>query len=84
NADYLGEGYSRPTPELKEAVELLARTEGIMVDPVYSGKALAGLIGLVRNGMIKKGSKVVFFHTGGLTTYYDYSPMLGRPIRKAD
>jgi D-cysteine desulfhydrase len=75
--EYLGKGYSQPTAELKEAIELLASTEGIMLDPVYSGKAMAGLIGLVRKGTIKKGSKVVFLHTGGLTTYYDYSPMKG-------
>lgn len=73
--EYVGEGYSRPTAELKEAIELLARTEGILLDPVYSGKSLAGLIGLIRNGLIKKGSKVVFLHTGGFTPYYDYSSM---------
>lgn len=73
--EYVGEGYSRPTAELKEAIELLAGTEGIMLDPVYSGKALAGLIELIRNGVIKKGSRVVFLHTGGFTPYYDYSSM---------
>jgi D-cysteine desulfhydrase len=73
--EYYGEGYSRPTAELKEAIELLARTEGIMLDPVYSGKTMAGLIGLVRKGKIKRGSRVVFLHTGGLTSYYDYSSM---------
>lgn len=73
--EYVGEGYSRPTVELKEAIELLARTEGILLDPVYSGKALAGLVGLIRNGLIKKGSRVVFLHTGGFTPYYDYSSM---------
>ncbi len=73
--EYVGEGYSRPTAELKEAIELLARTEGILLDPVYSGKALAGLIGLIRTGVIKNGSRVVFLHTGGFTPYYDYSSM---------
>jgi D-cysteine desulfhydrase len=73
--EYVGEGYSRPTAALKEAIELLAGTEGILLDPVYSGKAMAGLIGLIRNGGIKKGSKVVFLHTGGFTPYYDYSSM---------
>lgn len=73
--EYLGEGYSRPTAELKEAIELLARTEGILLDPVYSGKTMAGLIGLIRNGTIQKGSRVVFLHTGGFTPYYDYSSM---------
>lgn len=73
--EYMGEGYSRPTAELKEAIGLAAGTEGILLDPVYSGKAMAGLIGLIRNGGIKKGSKVVFLHTGGFTPYYDYSSM---------
>jgi len=73
--EYMGEGYSRPTAELKEAIELLAGTEGILLDPVYSGKAMAGLIGLIRNGEIKKGSRIVFLHTGGFTPYYDYTSM---------
>ena len=73
--EYVGEGYSRPTAELKEAIELLARTEGTLLDPVYSGKALAGLMGLIRTGLIKKGSRVVFLHTGGFTPYYDYTSM---------
>ena len=73
--EYVGEGYSKPTEELKEAIELMARTEGIMLDPVYSGKAMAGLIGLIGNGVIKQGSSVVFLHTGGFTPYYDYSSL---------
>lgn len=75
--EYVGEGYSRPTAELKEAIELMARTEGIFLDPVYSGKAMAGLIGLIRNGAFKKGASIVFLHTGGFTPYYDYSSMEG-------
>jgi len=54
--EYVGEGYSKPTAELKEAIELLARTEGILLDPVYSGKAMAGLIALIRNDIFKAGS----------------------------
>lgn len=73
--EYVGEGYSRPTAELKEAIELLAGTEGILLDPVYSGKAMAGLIGLIRRGAIKSDAKIVFLHTGGFTPYYDYSSM---------
>ena len=52
--DYVGPGYSLPTPEMVEAVQLLARTEGILLDPVYTGKAMSGLIGLVRKGFFKK------------------------------
>jgi len=72
---YLGKGYAKPTPEVKEAIELTARTQGVMLDPVYSGKTMAGLIGMIRKGEIKKGSKVIFLHTGGFNTYYDYSSM---------
>lgn len=74
--EYYGKAYAQPTDELKEAIELLVRTEGIMMDPVYSGKTMAGLIGLIRTGEIKKGSKVVFIHTGGLNTSYDYASVL--------
>lgn len=71
--EYVGEGYAKPTAALKEAIELTARTEGILLDPVYSGKTMAGLIGLIRNGVIREGAKVMFLHTGGFNTYYDYS-----------
>jgi len=55
-----------------EAVKLLARTEGILVDPVYTGKAMAGLIDLVRNGYFKKSEKILFLHTGGSPALYAY------------
>lgn len=48
--DYVGPGYSLPTPEMVEAVKILAQTESILLDPVYTGKAMAGLIGLIRTG----------------------------------
>lgn len=70
--DYVGPGYSLPTDEMVEAVQLLARTEGILLDPVYTGKAMAGLIGLVRKGMFKKEDKVLFIHTGGSPALYAY------------
>jgi L-cysteate sulfo-lyase len=62
---YVGEGYGRPTDAMREAVLLLARTEGIVLDPVYTGKAMAGLIDLVRSGHFGKRDAVVFLHTGG-------------------
>lgn len=71
-ADYVGPGYSLPTESMTEAVKLLARTEGILLDPVYSGKAMAGLIDLVRKGTFPKGSNVVFLHTGGSPALYAY------------
>jgi D-cysteine desulfhydrase len=63
--DYVGPGYSLPTPGMVEAVQLLARTEGILLDPVYTGKAMAGLIDLVRKGYFQRDSNILFVHTGG-------------------
>lgn len=70
--DYVGPGYSLPTPEMAEAVRLLARTEGIVLDPVYTGKAMAGLIGLSRQGYFEKDHNVLFIHTGGTPALYVY------------
>jgi D-cysteine desulfhydrase len=62
---FVGPGYSLPTPEMIEAVRLVARLEGILLDAVYTGKAMAGLIGAIREGRFVRGQKVVFLHTGG-------------------
>ncbi len=70
--DYVGPGYSLPTPGMVEAVKLLARTESILLDPVYSGKAMSGLIDLVRKGHFRPGSNVLFLHTGGAPALYAY------------
>ncbi len=70
--DYVGPGYSLPTPGMAEAVRMAARTEGILLDPVYTGKAMAGLIDLVRKGFFKKGSRVLFVHTGGSPALHVY------------
>ncbi|MBC2704876.1 D-cysteine desulfhydrase [Desulfobacula sp.] len=69
---YVGPGYSLPTDAMVEAVKLFARTEAILLDPVYSGKAAAGLIDFVRNGHFSKGSNVLFLHTGGSPALYAY------------
>ncbi len=74
--DYLWPGYSLPNPEMIEAVKLMARTEGILVDPVYTGKLVAGLIGLSRKGYFKKSDKVLFIHTGGKPALYFYNHYL--------
>jgi D-cysteine desulfhydrase len=63
--DYVGPGYAQPTPGMLKAVALLARTEGILLDPTYTGKAMAGLIDLVRRGQFREGENVLFLHTGG-------------------
>jgi D-cysteine desulfhydrase len=68
--DYLGAGYTLPTPGMVEAVRLLARTEGILLDPTYTGKAMAGLIHLARTGRFRRGENVLFLHTGGSPGLY--------------
>ena len=70
--EYLGPGYSLPTDSMVEAVKLFARHEAILLDPVYSGKAAAGLIDLVRKGYFSDGSNVLFLHTGGSAALYAY------------
>jgi len=70
--DFVGPGYAVPTPEGIEAIFALARTEGIITDPVYTGKALAGLMADVRNGLYDKDDVVVFLHTGGTPANFAY------------
>jgi L-cysteate sulfo-lyase len=72
NCDYVGGGYGVPTAGMVEAVTMLARLEGILLDPVYSGKGMAGLIDLCRKGYFNKGQNVVFLHTGGAVALYGY------------
>ena len=70
--------YSIPNAAMVEAVQMLARTEGIPLDPVYTGKIMAGLIGLARQGFFKPGEKLLFLHTGGLPSLHAYeSTVLG-------
>jgi len=70
--EWVGPGYSLPTPEMIEAVRLLARLEGVLMDPVYTGKAMAGLIGLIRRGHFASSDNVLFVHTGGAPALYAY------------
>lgn len=70
---YAGEGYGIPTSAMIEAVGLLARLEGIVLDPVYSGKAMAGLIDLVRSGQFGADETIVFIHTGGMPAMFAYA-----------
>ncbi|MGC1386929.1 MAG: D-cysteine desulfhydrase [Steroidobacteraceae bacterium] len=72
NCDYVGSGYGFSTPASLEAITMLARLEGILLDPVYSGKGMAGLIDLVRRGFFGKGQNVVFIHTGGSVGLFGY------------
>ena len=73
NCDYVGGGYGQPTPGMAEAVRMLARLEGIFLDPVYSGKGMAGLIDLIRQGVFSPGENVVFLHTGGASGLFGYA-----------
>jgi len=76
NCDYVGAGYGQPTEGMAEAVLMLARLEGVLLDPVYSGKAMAGLIDLIRKGEIGKGETIVFLHTGGAVGLFGYTGVL--------
>jgi len=70
--EYAEPGYGKISERSLESIRLLARTEGILLDPVYTGKAMAGLIDHVRRGMLGKGDIVVFVHTGGLPAMFAY------------
>jgi len=72
NADYVGDGYGLPTEGTIEAIDLLARHEGILLDPVYSAKGMAGLIDQVRKGHFSKTDNIVFLHTGGALALFAY------------
>ena len=65
NTDYLGDGYGMMGEAEKEAIQLFARTEGLLVDPVYTGRAAAGMIDLIRKQYLTRGQTVLFWHTGG-------------------
>jgi D-cysteine desulfhydrase len=68
--------YSVPNDAMIEAVQLMARTEGILLDPVYTGKIVAGLIGMVRDGAIAPDEDVLFLHTGGMPSLFAYEDVL--------
>jgi D-cysteine desulfhydrase len=72
---YSGDGYAKPFAEEYDVMKRLASSEGILTDPVYSGKTLTGLAGLCGKGVFHKGQKVVFLHTGGMNLYYDFSTL---------
>ncbi len=76
DCNYIGPGYGQPTDSMNEAILMLARYEGLLFDPVYSGKALAGMIDYVRQGRFTKGQKIVFLHTGGSAGLFAYADSL--------
>jgi 1-aminocyclopropane-1-carboxylate deaminase/D-cysteine desulfhydrase-like pyridoxal-dependent ACC family enzyme len=73
---YLGEGYARMGAPEREAIHMLARQEGLLIDPVYTGRALAGLIDLIRQGRWRREETVLFWHTGGTGALFTYADQL--------
>ncbi|MBB3950054.1 D-cysteine desulfhydrase [Aureimonas jatrophae] len=76
DCDYVGAGYGVPREDTIEAIALFAQLEGILLDPVYSAKAAAGLIDYCRKGRFAKGERVVFLHTGGSAALFGYDGAL--------
>lgn len=70
---FVGDGYGHPTAAMWKALRTVARAEGIVLDPVYSGKAMAGLLGHVQSGKVQAGAQVVFLHTGGTPAVFAYN-----------
>jgi len=79
DCNYVGPGYGLPTPGMVEAVRMLAETEGLLFDPVYTGKGLAGLVDWVRTGKFQKSDKVIFLHTGGSSALFGYPEAFNLP-----
>jgi len=73
NANFLGEGYAVVGQAEREAIELFAQNEGVLLDPVYTGRAAAGLIGLIRQGAIGRDEHVLFWHTGGTAGLFAFA-----------
>jgi 1-aminocyclopropane-1-carboxylate deaminase/D-cysteine desulfhydrase-like pyridoxal-dependent ACC family enzyme len=79
--DHFGPGYAAATDECREALRLAARLEGLILDPVYTGKAMVGLVAGVRSGRIAADARVVFLHTGGMPALF--APGYGEWLRAA-
>ncbi len=78
NDEYLGEGYGILTKEVARSLITIAEVDGVFLDPVYTGKAMHGMLDLIGKGFIKKGEKVVFIHTGGLPALFPYRGSIER------
>jgi D-cysteine desulfhydrase family pyridoxal phosphate-dependent enzyme len=72
---YFGAGYAKPSKEGLAAIRLAAKTEGLILDPVYTGKTMAGLIDLCREGAIGENETVVFLHSGGIASVFAIDPV---------
>ncbi len=80
NCDYVGDGYGVPTKGMNDAILLLARLEGLLFDPVYSGKGLAGMIDLISRGYFQDAKNIVFVHTGGAAGLFAYRDRLSMDL----
>lgn len=81
DAGHVGEGYGIPSPATLDAIRLCAQTEGILLDPVYTGKAMAGLMARVRAGRYRSDENIVFLHTGGAAALFAYASSFGAEAR---
>lgn len=80
--DYVGEGYGILNQPTVDAIQLLAQTEGVLLDPVYTGKSMAGLIDLVKKGYFREDDVVVFLHTGGTPGLFHYGDELLKYLKR--
>lgn len=71
--DFVGQGYGIPTEEGFQAIELLAKTEGVILDPIYTGKCFAALLSHIRSGLVPQEANVVFVHTGGTPAIFSFA-----------
>ena len=78
---HIGDGYSLPDADMAEAVQQTARLEGVVLDPIYTGKAMAGLFSAARSGRVDSDETVVFLHTGGAVADHAYPSSLNLPVR---
>ena len=77
--DYVGPGYGRASTACKQAIRMVAELEGILLDPVHTGKVMAGIIDHARSGILHQGETVLFTHTGGLPDIFDFAEELRSP-----
>ncbi|MET8769775.1 D-cysteine desulfhydrase family protein [Streptomyces sp. NPDC004658] len=82
--DQVGAGYAALTAPVREALRLAARTEGLVLDPVYTGRALAGLHAAVRDGSVRPGERTVFLHTGGLPGLFGHADAIAFAEEEAE
>jgi 1-aminocyclopropane-1-carboxylate deaminase/D-cysteine desulfhydrase-like pyridoxal-dependent ACC family enzyme len=76
NANYLGGGYAIVGDLERDAIRTVARTEGLLLDPVYTGRAMGGLIDLIRRGEFSREQNVLFWHTGGVAALSAFAESL--------